>query len=381
MLVGDDVRWICDACFNVEPRQEEKTPGCFWEGRKCDLCGAPFTKHPHYRSGPMPPTQIHVEPADHDTDLCAMLGKYGSDKGNATGTARHNYSRYYVALFRPIREQVRRVFELGIFQGASLRAWRDYFPHAQVYGADIDPGLIFTEERIGTVPCDETDEGEVARLWRFIGGDIDILIDDALHTYVDNRRFFNWSHGQVKPGGLYIIEDLRADELDLFRAWAIDLRKEGWAAHVVVLPRVVNGEDIPDNNLLVMRKPAMNWDALQASLPTADPNGLVYVSCEMTIKSNSRVVRYMSPERPSQDWAKYDGDDVVEEGRYTDEEHAEHIAKWETACAEWKRTGGLFVTAGPMLAEAVCRTDEGTVDTYLHAGSWRCISHEFKGTP
>ncbi len=201
-------------------------------------------------------TQVHVEPADHNTDLCALMGKHGSDKGNATDTARHNYSRYYVALFRPIREQVRRIFELGIFQGASLRAWRDYFPNAQVMGADIDPGLLFQEERIETWQCDETDPLAVEAMWSACGEELDILIDDALHTYADNRRFFNLSHDQVRPGGLYIIEDLRADELDLFRAWAIDLRREGWAAHVVVLPRVVNGEDVPDNNLLVCRRPA-----------------------------------------------------------------------------------------------------------------------------
>lgn len=211
-------------------------------------------------------TQVHVEPADHDTDLCALLGRHGSDKGNATGTARHNYSRYYVALFRPIRSSVKRIFELGIFQGASLRAWRDYFPNAHVMGADIDPGLCFQEERIETWQCDETDPLAVEAMWDAVrfsvceepkdGARLDILIDDALHTYVDNRRFFNWAWGQVKPGGLYIIEDLRADELDLFRAWAIDLRKEGWAAHVVVLPRVVNGEDVPDNSLLVLRRPA-----------------------------------------------------------------------------------------------------------------------------
>lgn len=216
-------------------------------------------------------TQVHVESADHSTDLCALLGKHGSDKGNATDTARHNYGRYYVALFRPIREQVKRIFELGIFGGASLRAWRDYFPNAQVMGADIDPGLLFQEERIETWQCDETDPLAVEAMWEACDManpheiaptstppycELDILIDDALHAYADNRRFFDWSYPQVRPGGLYIIEDLRADELDLFRAWAIDLRKQGWAAHVVVLPRVVNGEDVPDNALFVLRRPA-----------------------------------------------------------------------------------------------------------------------------
>ena len=31
---------------------------------------------------------------------------------------------------------------------ASLRAWRDYFKNANIYGADIDKGILKDEERI-----------------------------------------------------------------------------------------------------------------------------------------------------------------------------------------------------------------------------------------
>ena len=120
----------------------------------------------------------------------------------------------------------------------------------------------------------------------------------------------------------------------------------------------------------------MNWDELQASLPTADPNGLVYVSREMTIKQDTQRVTTNAPMPPSQDWARYDDDgNVVAEGRYTDDEHAANVAAYESRRAEWTRTGGIFHIMGMRTAEAVCRTDEGTVDTYLHAGSWRCVSH------
>lgn len=215
-------------------------------------------------------TQIHVEPADHPTDLCALLGKYGSDKSNFEDTARHNYGRYYAALFRPIREQVTRVFELGIFGGASLRAWRDYFPNATVYGADIDPGLVAAAagERIVTWQCDETSLADVASMWtshrldrcaRPDGSQMDhrfdVIIDDALHTLADNIQFFKWSYQMLRSGGLYIVEDIPARDVDGAKEWAVVLRAEGWAAHLLVIPRVVNGEDVPDNNLLIMRAP------------------------------------------------------------------------------------------------------------------------------
>ena len=39
---------------------------------------------------------------------------------------------------------------------ASLRAWRDYFPNAQIYGADIDKDILTNEERIKTFFVDQT---------------------------------------------------------------------------------------------------------------------------------------------------------------------------------------------------------------------------------
>lgn len=197
----------------------------------------------------MTPTQIHVEPADHDTDLCLLCRKHGSDKAD-----RHDYTRYYAAIFRQIREKVTRVFELGIFGGSSLRLWREYFPSATIVGADIDPGMVSAArgERIEAYLCDETNEAQVSAL----PGDFDIMIDDALHTYEDNVRFFGWSKHMLRPGGIYIIEDLPQHELGYFKAFMPKMREQGWACHLVDRhDRVVNGEPIPDNSLLVLRSP------------------------------------------------------------------------------------------------------------------------------
>jgi trans-aconitate methyltransferase len=197
----------------------------------------------------MTPTQIHVEPADHDTDLCILCRKHGSDKAD-----RHDYTRYYAAILRPIREKVTRVFELGIFGGSSLRLWREYFPNATIVGADIDPGMVSAArgERIETYLCDETNEAQVSAL----PGDFDIMIDDALHTFADNVRFFEWSKRMLKPGGIYVMEDLPEHELGYFKAFMPKMRTWGWACHLVDRhDRVVNGESIPDNSLLVLRAP------------------------------------------------------------------------------------------------------------------------------
>lgn len=45
-----------------------------------------------------------------------------------------------------------------------LRVWRDYFPNADVYGADIDKDVLREEQRIKTSHVDQTNEGSIKML-------------------------------------------------------------------------------------------------------------------------------------------------------------------------------------------------------------------------
>src|SRR5687768_7909939 len=81
------------------------------------------------------------------TEMCRVMARFGSDKGS------NNYTALYAALFKERRDQPLRILELGLGSnnedvlsnmgvfgapGASHRGWRQLFPHALVYGADID---------------------------------------------------------------------------------------------------------------------------------------------------------------------------------------------------------------------------------------------------
>lgn len=197
----------------------------------------------------------NVEIPSSSTPLCEIMQRYRSDKGNVSDTARHNYTRFYHVLFSPMRNRVTRVFELGIFQGASLRAWRDYFPRACVFGADINPQCKIQEDRIFTATCDETDAVQVRTMWATWCETFDVMIDDGLHTFADNLAFFEKSNRELCSGGVYVVEDLLREELPLFHQFADSKRAEGWMARLVLMPREVFGEDVPDNNLLVLVKP------------------------------------------------------------------------------------------------------------------------------
>jgi SAM-dependent methyltransferase len=100
--------------------------------------------------------------------------------------------------------------------GASLRAWRDFFPNSLIYGADIDSRVIFEEERIKTFCCNQTDTESVKSMWEKIPDQFDIIVEDGLHKFDANVCFFENSFHKLKIGGHFIIEDIQESELNLW---------------------------------------------------------------------------------------------------------------------------------------------------------------------
>src|SRR5215203_706034 len=66
------------------------------------------------------------------TYLCDLAEKYGTDKGPSG----HNYTPYYEEYLQHRRFRALTLLELGVWKGASLRMWRDYFPSATIVGID-----------------------------------------------------------------------------------------------------------------------------------------------------------------------------------------------------------------------------------------------------
>src|SRR6185295_20404900 len=94
--------------------------------------------------------------------------------------------------------------------GAPLRAWQEVFPRAHVYGADIDRAALFAEGRIKTFYCDQLDRAVILQLWSEpdLKDPLDIIIDDGLHTFEGNTSFLEASLDRLRPGGLYVVEDI-----------------------------------------------------------------------------------------------------------------------------------------------------------------------------
>lgn len=154
----------------------------------------------------------------------------GTDK-NSTG---HDYLRTYAELFEPMRSEPVSMLEIGVWEGASLAVWPQYFTHpaARFIGLDVDLSRVrfsdILDNRAGAMYGDAASASDLAAAVDALGGALDIVIDDGSHHITQQRASFNYLRQFLKPGALYIVEDLhthfweRSNPADAF-AWLTDL--------------------------------------------------------------------------------------------------------------------------------------------------------------
>jgi len=140
--------------------------------------------------------------------------------------------------------------------GASLRAWRELFPRACIYGADIDRSILFQEDRIGTFYCDQLDEAAIRDLWSLseLRGGMDIIIDDGMHTFEASTCFLEASLGHLRGGGFYIIEDIPYDTIGRWHERIETVYAEGYPSYQFVFVALPNPANTLDNNLLIIHR-------------------------------------------------------------------------------------------------------------------------------
>ena len=86
--------------------------------------------------------------------------------------------------------------------------WRQYFPYANVFGFDIDDFSSVKIDHCKIIRGDMSSRDDLARLIRAIGRPIDIIIEDGSHASHHQQIALGYLFPHIRPGGLYIIEDL-----------------------------------------------------------------------------------------------------------------------------------------------------------------------------
>ncbi|MEI4195856.1 hypothetical protein V8359_08565 [Roseovarius sp. E0-M6] len=153
-------------------------------------------------------------------NLTDLADHYGSDKGST----KHRYTELYHMLFHPYRPRKINFLEMGLLIGGpehgvdkdrktedlpSIRMWLDYFPKARIHGLDVSDFSWFEHERFSFHRCDMDDRAEIAAAMDGIEGGLDIVVDDASHASHHQQNAFLEIFPKLRPGGLYVIEDLR----------------------------------------------------------------------------------------------------------------------------------------------------------------------------
>ena len=186
-----------------------------------------------------------------ETELCRIAFKYGTDKCKKI---KHPFTPYYYKILSKKRKSVKKVIEIGIGLkrhhsnspkntiGAGLYMWRDYFPNAKVFGADIDPNTMFADDRIQTFVCDQSSKKDLVKLIKNTGSDIDLVIDDGSH--IPEHQIFTCLTLMplLDKKVIYIIEDVRDENI---------ARKLTAYDYEVILPKE---HKYPDDRLVVIKQ-------------------------------------------------------------------------------------------------------------------------------
>lgn len=133
---------------------------------------------------------------------------HGCDRGK-----RHGYEKVYEPIFKPLREESLRILEIGVFRGAGIWSWLDYFPNARITGVDTFQRVpaerveVLKHERVTHFELDTTAKYAFIPLGSIVEA-FDIVIDDGCHKAESQARTYQNFRRCVKRGGRYFIEDV-----------------------------------------------------------------------------------------------------------------------------------------------------------------------------
>jgi demethylmacrocin O-methyltransferase len=142
-------------------------------------------------------------------ELTRLADKYKTDKGSLL----HHYTEVYEGFFYPMKDSARKICEIGVLEGASLKMFEDYFGRAVIYGIDIQDTSRLNSNRIKTFIADQSDRRQLAAFTDACGSGFDLILDDGGHSMAQQQISFACLFRNVRPGGYYVIEDVHTSLL------------------------------------------------------------------------------------------------------------------------------------------------------------------------
>jgi cephalosporin hydroxylase len=141
-----------------------------------------------------------------------QFGKYfGTDKYDLNHSyAGKSYLDVYDKYLSDLRKKDINFLEIGVKDGESHRMWSHYFTkNSKIYGIDIDPRCKASEKQnIKIFIGSQIDKEVIDSVVKDANDKFDVILDDGSHVNELTIKSFELLFSHLKPGGLYIIEDL-----------------------------------------------------------------------------------------------------------------------------------------------------------------------------
>jgi hypothetical protein len=141
---------------------------------------------------------LNINCSDKLSDIFDV-SKHNTDK-NDLGYIDNFYDR----LFVPIKNIPIKMMEIGVYNGGSIRLWREYLhPESEIYAAEINyfEHIDGTCSVIGDMYSDE-------QVSKFSDEYFDLIIDDGPHSFESFVLLMQRYYSKIKSGGTLVVEDI-----------------------------------------------------------------------------------------------------------------------------------------------------------------------------
>lgn len=137
----------------------------------------------------------------HTLDALGILN--GTDKSSLN----HDYLSHYERIIGDLRDEPVTLLEIGVFRGGSLAMWEEFMPNGRIVGVDINPACAqYAGDRREVEIGSQVDPEFIGNLGRRLNPHV--VVDDGSHLADHVILTFRLLFPHLRPGGIYIVEDL-----------------------------------------------------------------------------------------------------------------------------------------------------------------------------
>ncbi|WP_439883013.1 hypothetical protein ACSX1A_07560 [Pontibacter sp. MBLB2868] len=150
------------------------------------------------------------------TDLASPSGELYIKWSTISGAHKwHHYFPIYEKVFSELKFKPIKILEIGVYKGASLKLWREYFhKDSIIVGIDINESCkeyAMPEANLHVRIGSQEDESFLSSIIDEFG-DFDLIIDDGSHIVSHMIESFNYLYLKgLKSEGIYFAEDIHTN--------------------------------------------------------------------------------------------------------------------------------------------------------------------------